>query len=95
MVNIEVAYANPETQLIVALSLPKETTLEAAVQASGIMAQFPEIALSALNVGVFGAVCKADQLIKQGDRIEIYRSLLHDPKEARRQRALDGQRARK
>lgn len=95
MVNIEVAYAKPETQLIVALSLPEDTTLETAVKASGILERFPEIALSALNVGVFGVVCKLDQPIKQGDRVEIYRPLRHDPKEARRQRALDGQRARK
>lgn len=95
MVNIEVAYAKPEAQLIVTLSLPEKTTLEAAVKASGILERFPDIALSELNVGVFGVVCKPDQLIKEGDRIEIYRSLRHDPKEARRQRALDGQRARK
>lgn len=95
MVNIEVAYAKPEAQLIVALALPEGTTLEAAVKASGMLEQFPEIVLSELNVGVFGVVCKPDQPIKDGDRIELYRPLRHDPKEARRQRALDGQRARK
>jgi hypothetical protein len=88
MVNIEVAYAKPEAQLIVALTLPEETTLEAAVKASGLLERFPEIALSELNVGVFGVVCKPDQAINEGDRIEIYRPLRHDPKEARRQRAL-------
>ncbi len=88
MVNIEVAYAKPEAQLIVALTLPEETTLEAAVKASGLLERFPEIAVSELNVGVFGVICKPDQAIKQGDRIEIYRPLRHDPKEARRQRAL-------
>ncbi|MDP3876391.1 MAG: RnfH family protein [Methylobacter sp.] len=88
MVNIEIAYAKPEAQLIVALALPEETTLEAAVKASGLLERFPEIALSELNVGVFGVVCKPDQAINEGDRIEIYRPLRHDPKEARRQRAL-------
>jgi len=88
MVNIEVAYAKPEAQLIVALTLPEETTLEAAVKASGLLERFPEIALSELNVGVFGVVCKPDQAINEGDRIEIYRPLRRDPKEARRQRAL-------
>jgi len=88
MVNIEIAYAKPEAQLIVALALPEETTLEAAVKASGLLERFPEIALSELNVGVFGVVCKPDQAINEGDRIEIYRPLRRDPKEARRQRAL-------
>ncbi|MDP2098897.1 MAG: RnfH family protein [Methylobacter sp.] len=88
MVNIEVAYAKPEAQFVVALTLPEGTALDAAVKASGLLERFPEIALPELNVGVFGVVCKPDQIIKEGYRIEIYRSLRHDPKEARRQRAL-------
>jgi len=51
---------------------------------------FPELVLAELQAGIFGVTCKLDQPVKEGDRIEIYRPLVHDPKEARRQRALKG-----
>ncbi|MGR9014733.1 MAG: RnfH family protein [Gammaproteobacteria bacterium] len=90
MVELEVAYAKPEEQVIVELKMPEGSSVEAAIQASSLLERFPEIALSELKAGVFGVVCKLDQPVKDGDRIEIYRPLLHDPKEARRQRALKG-----
>ncbi|MGZ5050999.1 MAG: RnfH family protein [Methylobacter sp.] len=88
MVNIEVAYAKPEQQAIVELQLPEGATVEAAINASGLLERFPEIASSVLNAGIFGSVCKLDRPIAEGDRIEIYRPLLQDPKDARRQRAM-------
>ncbi|TAN70482.1 MAG: RnfH family protein [Methylobacter sp.] len=88
MVNVEVAYANPEQQVIVALTMEEGATIDAAILTSGLLERFPELALSELNAGIFGVACKLDQLVSEGDRIEIYRPLLHDPKEARRQRAL-------
>lgn len=88
MIEIEVAYAKPEEQALVELSLPEGATVEAAILASGLLKRFPEIAKSELKAGIFGVVCKLDQPVTAGDRIEIYRALLHDPKEARRQRAL-------
>ncbi len=88
MVNVEVAYATPEQQLIVTLILPEGTTVETAIKASGLLERFPEITHSELNTGIFGVTCKLDQPVCEGDRIEIYRALVHDPKEARRQRAL-------
>ena len=88
MVNIEVAYAKPELQVLVALMLPEESTVEMAIKASGLLERFPEIGRSELKAGVFGMVCKLDQRVIDGDRVEIYRALVHDPKEARRQRAL-------
>lgn len=90
MVNVEVVYAKPEEQVIVTLAMEEGSTVEAAVRASGVLERFPEIALSELNAGIFGVACKLDQPVREGDRIEIYRPLLHDPKEARRQRALKG-----
>jgi putative ubiquitin-RnfH superfamily antitoxin RatB of RatAB toxin-antitoxin module len=90
MVNVEVAYAKPEEQAIVVLQMQEGTTVEAAIKASELPERFPEIVLSELNAGIFGAACKLDQPIREGDRIEIYRPLVHDPKEARRQRALKG-----
>lgn len=88
MVNVEVAYAKPEQQAIVELQMPEGATVEAAVKASGLLERFPEIALSELKAGIFGVACKLDQSVREGERIELYRVLVHDPKEARRQRAL-------
>ncbi len=90
MVNVEVVYAKPEQQVIVALTMPEDATVEAALKASGLLERFPGIVGSELKVGIFGVVCKLDQPVRNGDRIEIYRPLAHDPKEARRQRALKG-----
>ncbi|MGZ8136521.1 MAG: RnfH family protein [Methylococcaceae bacterium] len=85
--DIEVAYANPEQQVIISLRMPEGSTIEQAIETSGILKRFPEIDRSALNVGIFASACGLDQLLKPADRIEIYRPLHHDPKQARRQRA--------
>lgn len=85
LMTVEVAYATPEQQVIVALELPENSTVETAIQLSGLLARFPTLELSA--VGIFGKVCELNQLLQAGDRVEIYRPLIHDPKEARRQRA--------
>jgi len=90
MVNVEVAYAKPEEQVIVTLAMEDGATVEVAIKASGLLELFPEIALSEFNAGIFGVACKLDHPVSEGDRIEIYRPLVHDPKEARRQRALKG-----
>lgn len=88
MVNVEVAYAKSEEQAIVTLAMEDGATVEAAINASRLLERFPEIGLSGINAGIFGVACKLDQPVREGDRIEIYRPLVHDPKEARRQRAL-------
>jgi putative ubiquitin-RnfH superfamily antitoxin RatB of RatAB toxin-antitoxin module len=88
MANVEVAYAKPEQQVIVTVAMEEGATVEAAIKVSGLLELFPEIDSSELKAGIFGVACKLDQLVKEGDRIEIYRALVHDPKEARRQRAL-------
>jgi uncharacterized protein len=87
MLEIEVAYAKPDQQVIIALKMPEGATVEQAVNASALLERFPEIDRTDLKTGIFGSVCKLDQTLKQGDRVEIYRPLLHDPKEARRRRA--------
>jgi uncharacterized protein len=92
-IEIEVAYAKPEQQIIVTINVVQGTTLQQAVQLSGLLERCPDIIRCEFKVGVFGVVCKPDKLVTQGDRVEIYRSLLHDPKAARRQRAL-GERRR-
>jgi uncharacterized protein len=88
LIKIEVAYAKPEEQIFVTLNVPQGTTLQQAVELSGLLSRFPEISIPVLKLGIFGFACKSEQVVKQGDRVEIYRSLIHDPKEARRHRAL-------
>ncbi len=87
LISIEVAYATPEQQVIVALNVPEGATIEAAIHASALLTRFPDIELSTTAVGIFSKVCELNQTLKAGDRVEIYRALIHDPKEARRQRA--------
>ena len=84
---IEVAYATPEQQQIITLNVPEHSTIEQAIQSSGILQHFPEIDLKQNAVGIFGKVCVLNQTLRTGDRIEIYRPLQIDPKQARKQRA--------
>jgi hypothetical protein len=88
LIDVEVAYATPEQQMIVALKMPEGTTVEQAINVSGLLDRFPEIDAADIKVGIFGNVCKLDQQLRKDDRVEIYRPLIHDPKEARRQRAV-------
>jgi putative ubiquitin-RnfH superfamily antitoxin RatB of RatAB toxin-antitoxin module len=83
---VEVAYATPERQVIVAVDLPLDGTVEQAIQASGILQQCPEIDLSQQKVGVFGQICKLHKSLTNGDRVEIYRALQQNPMDARRGR---------
>jgi len=93
MITVEVAYARPGEQLI--LELTAGSTLLQAVQQSGIIERFPEIDLRTMKVGIFGKLKKQDQVLQQGDRVEIYRPLIADPKQVRRERAAAGKRMKK
>ena len=89
VVEIEVVYAAVDRQVLRVVSVAEGVTVRAAVLASGIDAEFPELNLTECPLGVFGKVVSdADnRVIQAGDRIEIYRPLLADPKEVRRLRA--------
>ena len=87
---VEVAYALPNQQLIIPISMPPEANAEEAIRASGILDKFPEIDLEVNQIGIFSKLSKLDSPLRNLDRIEIYRSLIADPKEARKQRAADG-----
>lgn len=89
MVEIEVVYAAEDRQVLLPVTVPVGTSLRAAVRACGIAAYFPELNLADCPLGIFGkVVADAEVRIAQaGDRIEIYRPLLADPKEVRRLRA--------
>ncbi len=84
---IEVAYATPEKQVICGLEVEQGTSLSQAVEMSGILKEFPEIELTTKNVGIFSQRKALDYLLKANDRVEIYRPLEVDPKEARRLKA--------
>ena len=90
LIDVEVAYATPEQQVIIVLKVPEGATVEHAINASGLLNRFPEIDSANIKAGIFGSFCKLDQQLRQADRVEIYRPLIHDPKEARRQRAAKG-----
>lgn len=87
-IEVEVVYAKADEQAVVTLNVPSTCTVADAVKLSGLLGRFPEIDGLELKAGIFGEVSKLDHVVKQGDRVEIYRPLLHDPKDARRQRAL-------
>lgn len=89
-IRVEVAYARPEEQVVIALEVEKGTSVRDAVLRSGILERFPEIDLDASKIGIFGKLTKPDTALRPGDRVEIYRPLLADPKEVRRRRAAEG-----
>ena len=84
---IEVVYALPEEQVLITLDVEQGTTVEQAVKLSGVLEQFPDIDLTKNKLGIFGKTTKADQVLRDKDRVEIYRPLIADPKESRRKRA--------
>ncbi len=94
-IHVEVAYARPDQQVIISLDVPEGTSVEDAIRLSGITDRFPEIDLSRNKVGVFGKLSKLTAPLRAKDRVEIYRPLIADPKEIRRQRAAAGKRTGK
>lgn len=84
---IEVVYALPQEQVLISLDVDKGTTVEQAVKLSGILERFSDIDLTKNKLGIFGKATKADQKLRDKDRVEIYRPLIADPKESRRKRA--------
>ena len=92
---VEVAYARPDQQVIHKVTVATDATIEEAIRHSGILDEFPEIRLSENKVGIFGKLAKLSGPLRDGDRIEIYRGLIADPKEVRRQRAAEGKRMKK
>ncbi len=86
-IEVEVAYAAPKRQITKTVALPAGSNVEQAIRASGLLDEFPEIDLALQRVGVFGEFVRLDECLHGGERVEIYRSLIADPKEARRRRA--------
>ncbi|SMN11714.1 UPF0125 protein yfjF [uncultured Candidatus Thioglobus sp.] len=91
---IEVAYALENQQTLLALEVDKGTTLKQAIEISGIQQTYPQIDLSQDKTGIFGKIAKLDTVLREKDRVEIYRPLIADPKKIRAERAAQGKKMR-
>ncbi len=89
-IRVEVVFAEPRHQALLPVELPAGATVADAISASGIERRFPEHDLAPLPVGIWGRRTGRDQLLSDGDRVEIYRPLAADPREARRTLAAHG-----
>lgn len=87
MANVEVVFAYRHQQTIKPLTIGKNCTVKQAILLSGVLDQFPEINLDNAQIGIFGKITHLEHILIDGDRIEIYRDLIIDPKQARRDRA--------
>jgi putative ubiquitin-RnfH superfamily antitoxin RatB of RatAB toxin-antitoxin module len=85
-IHVEVAYAKPSIQVIIPLEVFLATTVLQVIEKSRILEKFKEIDLKQNKVGIFSKPCALDTKLREGDRVEIYRPLLADPKEIRRRR---------
>ncbi len=95
LIQVEVAYARPEEQVLLEVELPAGATVGEAISTSAILKRFPEIDLNSNKVGIFSKPAKLDTPLRDGDRVEIYRELIADPKAVRKQRAAEGKRMKK
>ncbi len=87
VIRVEVAYATPDRQRVLEVELPPDSTVEEAIRASGILDEFPDIDIGRQAVGVYGRLVARSDTVRDGDRVEIYRPLIADPKEIRKERA--------
>ncbi len=90
MIVVEVVFALSGAQELVSVSLPQGSTAIQAIEASGMLKKHPEIDLKNNKIGIYARLVKADTVLRDRDRVEIYRPLIADPKEVRKQRAAEG-----
>ncbi len=95
MIKVEVAYATNSEQVILEVEGEVGITAEAAIQKSGILERFPEIDIANSDIGIFAKTVPADTVLRELDRVEIYRPLIADPKEVRKQRAAAGKKMKR
>ena len=87
-IRVEVVLAMPGRQELIALEVAIGSTVTDAIDQSGLVEMFERFELDLTKVGIFGQKASPEQVLRDGDRVEIYRPLIADPKEVRRQRAL-------
>lgn len=89
-IKVDVCYALADKQDVVTVTLPAGATVIAALEASGLLGKYPEIDVKKNKFGVWNKLSKVDNTLRDRDRVEIYRPLIADPKEVRKQRAAEG-----
>ena len=89
-ISVEVVYVEPNHTFSQSVSIPVNSTVVDAIQTSGLFDEFPHLNRTIEKVGIYSKIVEMSQLLKSGDRIEVYRPLIFDPKETRRKRALQG-----
>lgn len=89
-IEVEVVYARPGRQMVAHVKVREGASVREAIEHSGVLAEFPEIDLGKNKLGIWNKLAKPDATLRDKDRVEIYRSLIADPKEVRRQRAAEG-----
>jgi putative ubiquitin-RnfH superfamily antitoxin RatB of RatAB toxin-antitoxin module len=94
-IQVEVAYGTEREQALLVVEGDSGMTVREAIERSGILRRFPEIDLGVSKVGIYGKLTKLDAALQTGDRVEIYRPLIADPKEQRKKRAAEGKAMRK
>lgn len=94
MIAVDVCYALPERLWRVRLELADGATVGEAIELAGFAAEFPDVDPAMMGVGIFSRLCGLQDRLHDGDRVEIYRPLIHDPKDARRSRAKRDSRRR-
>ena len=94
-INIEVVYALAGEQTLFKRVVPAGATVEQAIRVCGVLEKYPGIDLAANKLGIFGKLARGDTVLRDRDRIEIYRPLIADPKEVRRRRAAEGKMMKK
>ncbi|MFZ1234637.1 MAG: RnfH family protein [Thiofilum sp.] len=95
LIPIEVIYALPHEQVLLTANLPEGSTIAEGIKASKVLERYPELKLDTLKVGIFSKLATLDTPLRARDRIEIYRPLIADPKEVRKQRAAEGKKMKK
>ena len=88
-IRVEVIYATPESQQIISIEVESGSTIQACINQSGVLTEYPEINLDEAKVGIFSQVKPLQHVVVEGDRIEIYRPLIADPKDVRRKKAAE------
>jgi uncharacterized protein len=90
LIKVEVLYALPHEQTLLTVEVPQGSSLADAIKLSGILEKYPDIDLATNKLGIFGKLSKQDVVLRDRDRVEIYRPLIADPKEIRKKRAEEG-----
>ncbi len=94
-IKVEVVYALADEQTLLELDVYEGINAEDVIHQSGILEQYPEIDLDTQKIGLFGKVILKNHILREKDRVEIYRPLIADPKEVRKKRAEEGKKLKK